>query len=79
VGGGEAGAHKIVARADDSDALAPFQTVAIEVDALDEETTPSARLRELWEQVREVFDGQIDAFILAYLRTQEPAEAWERA
>jgi ATP-dependent Clp protease ATP-binding subunit ClpA/protein subunit release factor B len=131
---GEAGAHKLMARPDDSDAVAPFQTVAVVVECLEEETTALARLREHWEneqherlltsgrarrqpeedeesvparegeappiiriimpdgdrfvrdtrtglrttQVRDVLDGQIDAFILAYLRTEEPELAWDR-
>jgi ATP-dependent Clp protease ATP-binding subunit ClpA/protein subunit release factor B len=119
---GEAGAHKLLIRSEDPDPAAPFQTVAVRVEALGDADPPHDALQREWEeeqerkagadgkrkktdetvevsrlyapdgdryvrdlrtdirttQVRDVFDGDLDEFILAYLRTEEAAAAWER-
>src|SRR5262249_38676313 len=152
---GEVGAHKLLARPDDTDALAPFQTVAVRVEPLEEDTSALewlTRAREAQQEqkedrrggvrrrtpgsaatrarstetdgvlegsrvspsgsetpeeegvpevirlympegdryvrdlrtdvrttrVREVLDGDLDEFILAYLKTEEAGIAWSR-
>jgi peptide chain release factor 2 len=116
---GEAGTHKRLTRADESEATTPFQTTVVQVDPLEENASPGDLLERLVEedkkatvdtkesrprkvpeiirvytaegnrsvrdlrtgvkttQVDDVLDGDLDAFILAYLRTKESESAWD--